>query len=293
MRTNPLRRLHELSHHRHDHPLSPRGRPQPTHAGFGSWFTDTAVLVKRNILHIIRTPELLLDVTIQPIMFVLLFRFVFGGAIPIQGTSYVNFLMAGIFVQTIAFAMLWSGVLLANDLQKGLIDRFRSLPMKSWTVLAARTTTDLFRSMLAITIMIAVGLAVGFRPDATLVGWAGAIGILLLFGFALAWIGITLGMTVRTPEARNGRDLHLRLPAHLRQQRLRADRDHAELAGDLHRASADHARDQHGPRLDARSSRRRRCLGRAVLVGRHPGRLLPARPDHVPQAHDGLRRVKG
>jgi ABC transporter DrrB family efflux protein len=173
-------------------------------AGLGSWLTDTAVLVRRNILHIIRTPELLLDVTIQPIMFVLLFRFVFGGAIPIEGTSYVNYLMAGIFVQTIAFAMLWSGVLLANDLQKGLIDRFRSLPMKSWAVLAARTTTDLFRSMLAITIMIAVGLAVGFRPDANLIEWAGAIGILLLFGFALAWIGITLGMTVRTPEAATG-----------------------------------------------------------------------------------------
>ena len=188
-----------------DTPSVVAARPAaPTHSGFGSWFTDTAVLVKRNILHIIRTPELLLDVTIQPIMFVLLFRFVFGGAIAIQGTSYVNFLMAGIFVQTIAFAMLWSGVLLANDLQKGLIDRFRSLPMKSWTVLAARTMTDLFRSMLAITIMIAVGLAVGFRPDATLVGWAGAIGILLLFGFALAWIGITLGMTVRTPEAATG-----------------------------------------------------------------------------------------
>ena len=172
--------------------------------GIGAWITDTWVLVMRNVRHIIRTPELLVDVTIQPIMFVLLFRYVFGGAIPIPGTSYVNFLMAGIFVQTIAFAMLWSGVLLANDLQKGLIDRFRSLPMKSWTVLAARTTTDLFRSMLAITIMIAVGLAVGFRPTGDLLYWIGAIGILLLFGFALAWIGITLGMTVRTPEAATG-----------------------------------------------------------------------------------------
>ena len=173
-------------------------------AGFGSWITDTVVLIKRNILHIIRTPELLLDVTIQPIMFVVLFRFVFGGAIPIEGTSYVNFLMAGIFVQTIAFAMLWSGVLLANDLQKGLIDRFRSLPMRAWTVLAARTTTDLLRSLIAIAIMIAVGLIIGFRPDANLIQWIGALGILLLFGFALAWIGITLGMTVRTPEAATG-----------------------------------------------------------------------------------------
>jgi ABC-2 type transport system permease protein/oleandomycin transport system permease protein len=173
-------------------------------AGLGSWLTVTAVLVRRNILHIIRTPELLLDVTIQPIMFVLLFRFVFGGAIPIEGTSYVNYLMAGIFVQTIAFALLWSGVLLANDLQKGLIDRFRSLPMKAWTVLAARTTTDLLRSLIAIAIMIVVGLAVGFRPDANAGQWIEALAVMLLFGFALAWVGITLGMTVRTPEAVQG-----------------------------------------------------------------------------------------
>jgi ABC-2 type transport system permease protein/oleandomycin transport system permease protein len=112
--------------------------------------------------------------------------------------------MAGIFVQTISFAMLWSGVLLANDLQKGIIDRFRALPMQSWTVLAARTITDLFRSMIAIVIMIAVGLAIGFRPDGDVLQLAGAIGMLLLFGFALAWIGITLGMAVRTPEAATG-----------------------------------------------------------------------------------------
>ena len=171
---------------------------------FGWWVSDTWELVKRNARHIIRTPELLLDVTIQPIIFVVLFRYVFGGAIETGGTTYVNFLMAGIFVQTIAFAMLWSGVLLANDLQKGIIDRFRALPMKSWSVLAARTTTDLFRSMIAITIMIAIGLAIGFRPDANLVEWIGALGMLLLFGFALAWIGITLGMAVRTPEAATG-----------------------------------------------------------------------------------------
>ncbi|MDQ2683812.1 MAG: ABC transporter permease, partial [Chloroflexota bacterium] len=170
----------------------------------GWWLRDIWELNKRNFRHILRTPELLLDVTIQPIMFVLLFRYVFGGAIPTGDISYVNFLMAGIFVQTIAFAMLWSGVLIANDLQKGIIDRFRALPMLSWAVPVARTLTDLFRSMIAITIMIAVGLAVGFRPDANLVEWAGAIGMLLLFGFALAWIGITLGMAVRTPEAATG-----------------------------------------------------------------------------------------
>ena len=189
-----------------DRPTSAAAAPVTLQTGsrLSWWVSDTWELVKRNARHIIRTPELLLDVTIQPIMFVLLFRYVFGGAIATEGTSYVNFLMAGIFVQTISFAMLWSGVLLANDLQKGIIDRFRALPMQSWTVLAARTITDLFRSMIAIVIMIAVGLAIGFRPDSNVLQWIGAIGMLLLFGFALAWIGITLGMAVRTPEAATG-----------------------------------------------------------------------------------------
>jgi ABC transporter DrrB family efflux protein len=189
-----------------DRPTSAAATPVTLETGsrLSWWVSDTLELVKRNARHIIRTPELLLDVTIQPIMFVLLFRYVFGGAIATEGTSYVNFLMAGIFVQTISFAMLWSGVLLANDLQKGIIDRFRALPMQSWTVLAARTITDLFRSMIAIVIMIAVGLAIGFRPDSNVLQWVGAIGMLLLFGFALAWIGITLGMAVRTPEAATG-----------------------------------------------------------------------------------------
>ena len=189
-----------------DRPTSAAAAPVTLQTGsrLSWWVSDTWELVKRNARHIIRTPELLLDVTIQPIMFVLLFRYVFGGAIATEGTSYVNFLMAGIFVQTISFAMLWSGVLLANDLQKGIIDRFRALPMQSWTVLAARTITDLFRSMIAIVIMIAVGLAFGFRPDSNVLQWIGAIGMLLLFGFALAWIGITLGMAVRTPEAATG-----------------------------------------------------------------------------------------
>ena len=127
------------------------------------WVADSWEMVKRNLRHIRRTPELLLDVTLQPIMFVILFRFVFGGAIPIQGTTYVNYLMAGIFVQTIAFGGVYTGVLLANDLKNGMIDRFRSLPMLQSSVLTGRTLTDLLRAMLAVTVMTVVGVAVGFR----------------------------------------------------------------------------------------------------------------------------------
>jgi ABC transporter DrrB family efflux protein len=168
------------------------------------WLVDSIEMVRRNLLHIRRTPELLLDVTIQPIMFVLLFRFVFGGAIPIQGTSYVNYLMAGIFVQTIVFATIGTGILLANDLAKGMIDRFRSLPMSQSAVITGRTFTDLLRGMLAIAVMTIIGLFVGFSPQGSPLGWLEAVGVLLLLGFALSWVGVAAGAVVRTPEAVQG-----------------------------------------------------------------------------------------
>jgi len=168
------------------------------------WLSDSWQMVKRNLIHIRRTPELLLDVTLSPIMFVLLFTFVFGGAIQTRVDSYINFLMAGIFVQTIAFAGVYTGVLLANDLQKGMIDRFRSLPMKQSTVLTGRTLTDLLRATLAVAVMWAVGMAVGFRPEGGVIGAATSIGLMLLFGFALSWVGVAMGALVRTPEALQG-----------------------------------------------------------------------------------------
>jgi ABC-2 type transport system permease protein/oleandomycin transport system permease protein len=168
------------------------------------WIADSLEMVKRNLRHIRRTPELLLDVTIQPIMFVVLFRFVFGGAIPVEGTTYVNYLMAGIFVQTIAFAGVYTGVLLANDLKNGMIDRFRSLPMLQSSVLTGRTLTDLLRAMLAVTVMTIVGVLVGFRPEGGVAGAALAIGVMLTFGFALSWLGVAMGAFVRTPEALQG-----------------------------------------------------------------------------------------
>ena len=180
-------------------------------SGFAWWLRDSGEMMRRNLIHIKRTPELLLDVTLSPIMFVVLFNFVFGGAIGrlvgVQGGSeenYINYMMSGIFVQTIAFAGIYTSVLLANDLQKGMIDRFRSLPMSQSAVLTGRTLTDLLRAMLAIAIMWVVGILVGFRPEGGILGNAGAIGLMLLFGFALSWIGVAAGALVRTPEALQG-----------------------------------------------------------------------------------------
>jgi ABC-2 type transport system permease protein len=173
------------------------------------WFRDSWEMVLRNLIHIKRTPELLLDVTLSPIMFVLLFNFVFGGAITVgveggDEGDYINYMMAGIFVQTIAFAGIYTSVLLANDLQKGMIDRFRSLPMSQSSVLTGRTLTDLMRAMLAIAIMWGVGMLVGFRPEGGLAANLAAVGLMLLFGFALSWVGVAAGSLVRTPEALQG-----------------------------------------------------------------------------------------
>jgi len=178
-------------------------------SGFVWWLRDSWEMIKRNLIHIKRTPELLLDVTLSPIMFVVLFSFVFGGAIDVgseggQDASYINFLMAGIFVQTVAFAGVFTGVLLANDLQKGMIDRFRSLPMSQSSVLTGRTLTDLMRAALAVAIMWVVGMLVGFRPEGGILGSVAAVALMLLFGFALSWIGVAMGAWVRTPEALQG-----------------------------------------------------------------------------------------
>src|SRR3712207_3967672 len=154
------------------------------HSKFYWALADGFVLAKRNLVQIPRIPELLDFATIQSVMFVLLFRYVFGDAIDVGGTSYVNFLMAGIFVQTVAFGSVSTGVGLAEDLQRGLVDRFRSLPMARSAVLTGRTIADLVRNLFVVLVMLLVGLLIGFRPEAGPVGWAGAVGLLLLLSFA-------------------------------------------------------------------------------------------------------------
>ena len=164
-------------------------------------FADGWVLAKRNLVQIPRIPELLVFAIIQPVMFVLLFRYVFGGAVDVGGESYVNFLMAGIFVQTVAFGGVATGIGLAEDLQKGLVDRFRSLPKAPSAVLTGRTVADLVRNKVIVVVMLLVGLLVGFRSEADAAGWAATIGLLLLLSFAFSWIGATVGLLIRTVEA--------------------------------------------------------------------------------------------
>ena len=165
--------------------------------------SDGAIVAKRNLIKIKRVPDLLVFTTLSPIMFILLFAYVFGSAINIPGMSYREFLIAGIFAQTVIFGSTITGAGLADDLQKGIIDRFRSLPMSRSAVLVGRTTSDVVNNVLVIVIMSATGLVVGWRIRSSVVD--AAVGFLLLLGFAYAfsWVMAFVGLLVPTPEVVN------------------------------------------------------------------------------------------
>jgi len=164
---------------------------------------DAMTIVWRNLMGLARTPQLLVFSTIQPVIFVLMFRYVFGGAINtrIPGIPYVDFLMPGIFVQTVVFGSMGTAIGLATDMQTGLLERFRSLPMARSAVLVGRTGADLARNLFVVILMGAVGFAVGFRVHTDLIQFLGGMGLLLLFGYTFSWIFATLGLAVKNPEA--------------------------------------------------------------------------------------------
>lgn len=142
-----------------------------------------------------------MSLALQPIMFLLLFRYVFGGAIDTGGTSYVNYLVAGILIQMAAFGATTTSINVAADLKRGIIDRFKSLPMASSTVLVGHVVADLFRNTISSVVMILVGLLVGFRPTATPKEWLIIFGMLMLFTLALSWASAILGMLAKSVEA--------------------------------------------------------------------------------------------
>jgi ABC transporter DrrB family efflux protein len=165
--------------------------------------SDTLVLAERNLIRLPRAPELLIAFTVQPIMFVLLFRYVFGGAIKTPGYSYADFLIPGIIVQNIAFGGFVTALGLNEDLHKGLIDRFRSLPMARPAVLAGRTMADIVTNALSATILIITGLLIGFSFHTSFPEAIAGFGLLLLFGYAFSWFFALVGMLANTPEAAN------------------------------------------------------------------------------------------
>ncbi|MEU4208668.1 ABC transporter permease [Streptomyces sp. NPDC026206] len=166
---------------------------------------DSLVVAQRNLIRMIRIPEVVIFGLIQPIMFVVLFSYVFGGSIAVGGSTdpdiYRQFLMAGIFAQTVTFATAGAGAGIADDMHKGLIDRFRSLPMARGAVLTGRTLADLVQTALTLVVLAVVAVIVGWRIHNGIWRALAGFALLLLLGYAFSWIGALIGLSVRTPEA--------------------------------------------------------------------------------------------
>jgi ABC transporter DrrB family efflux protein len=162
---------------------------------------DALAVAHRNLIGLFRVPTTLVFSTIQPVIFVLMFRYVFGGSIDVPGFRYVDYLMAGIFVQTVTFGSINTGIGLAEDLSKGLIERFRSLAMARSAVLAGRTLADAVRNLIVIVLMVTVGFLVGFRVHTSVLGLLGAVGLMLFFGFAMSWVMALIGLSTGNAEA--------------------------------------------------------------------------------------------
>lgn len=169
-------------------------------SGVSGLARDSWALTLRNLQHIRSNPERLLDATVQPIMFTVLFVYVFGGAIPVEG-GYKNFLIPGIFVQTLAFSCFGTALGLAADRKSGFIDRLLALPTSRAALLVGRVTTDMLITCLTLSILIATGLVVGWRPEGSAGNIALAIGLMLLFSFSMTWLGVLLGCVVSEAEA--------------------------------------------------------------------------------------------
>jgi ABC transporter DrrB family efflux protein len=167
---------------------------------------DIAVITRRNLLRNIRLPQLLIFATVQPVMFLLLFNYVFGGAIggaipPIAQGEYINWLLPGLLIQVAAFGAGQTALGLTEDLSKGVIDRFRSLPMARSAVLAGRTLSDLIRNGFVIGLMVVMGFLMGFRYQSDIIRFMAGLAVAMAFSFALSWIMATIGLAVKSPEA--------------------------------------------------------------------------------------------
>jgi ABC-2 type transport system permease protein/oleandomycin transport system permease protein len=176
-------------------PFEPRGLRR-----VAAGITDGLTLTWRYLIHYRRVPQLLVFSTIQPVIFVLLFRYVFGGAINIPGVPYVDFLIPGIFVQTAVFGAIAAAIGLAADLKTGVIERFHALPMARSALLVGRTSADLTRNVFVTLLMAAVGFAVGFRVHTNALAFVASLAVLLFFGYAMSWIFATVGLAVGDPE---------------------------------------------------------------------------------------------
>lgn len=178
----------------------PPGAPQRNSLSW--WLSDAAQMVLRNVRHLVRSPELVMFSLVQPVMFILLFTYVFGGAINVGGGTYPQFLVPGILVQMVLFGSVAGTTIgVATDLDRGLMDRFRSMPMSRSSVLVGRTVSEVLRNVVAVLVVLAIGLLTGFRFHGGFLAALGGVALLLLFGYALTWLGAVIGTVTPNVEA--------------------------------------------------------------------------------------------
>ena len=231
---------------------------------------DGYTIARRNITHVRYVPERLINATVQPIMFVVLFSYVFGAAIAVPGGgNYRAFLMAGIFTQSLIFGFVTSAITMNDDMSKGVVDRFRSLPMARSAVLLGRTASDFVESLLAVGVMVVCGLFVGWRMENGIGSALAAFGLLLLLAYAMSWLGTWVGLIVRTPDAAAEHRLHRDLSVDVRGQCLRADGGHAGVDAGVRQLEPGQ-RDRAGVPPAVRQSGRQPADG-VALAARRPG----------------------
>jgi ABC-2 type transport system permease protein len=178
--------------------------PKPKRSQFSVALVDCRVLVGRDLRHLIRNPEQLISAFSVPVVLLLLFRYLLGGAIKTDGQSYINYVIAGLFVLSVGLNATATAVGTTDDLSGGIIERFRSMPMPVSAVLVAHVISAVLRSFMSIAVMIPVALGIGFRPHAGIGAWAGALAMLLLFVTAISWLAVILGIIADTPEGASG-----------------------------------------------------------------------------------------
>ncbi len=192
--------------------MSARTLPGGTAPGVATWAADGWTITQRNLVKLRRSPDMLVFAVLQPVMFVLLFSQVYAGSIRVEGTDYTQYLMAGIFGQTVLFGSTFSGAGMAQDLKEGIVDRFRTLPMSRSAVLVGRTNSDLVLNAISMVIMIGTGFVVGWRFTTSIGQFLAGIALLLLFSYAFSWVMALVGMSVRSPETVNNASFIILFP---------------------------------------------------------------------------------
>jgi uncharacterized membrane protein len=256
-------------------------------------FTHTGVITRRNLLANVRLPDVLILSTIQPVVFMLMFLYVFGGAIQaalpaVARGEYVYWLIPGILAQSAVFGSAPTAYGLNNDVNKGVLDRFRSLPMARSAVLTGRTLSDLVHSAVVLSLQLSVGIVLGFRWHNGVAGLLAAMAVALAFGYACSWLMAYLGLTIRNSEAIQAAIYLVVFPMTPDQLRVPAHPDHARLAASLRRTPAHHHRRQRAPRphprprsTACRPHRHRRDPARTCLDRGHPRRVRPLGGTHL------------